>query len=61
MIKTQIIKAGNKPMVVIMDYQEYIKLKEQAEDRADYYSAIETKLKSKKWTSHEDLKKKLGM
>lgn len=61
MIKTQIIKADNKPMAVIMDYQEYIRLKEQAEDKSDYYSAIEAKLKSKKWTSHEDLKKKIGL
>ncbi len=61
MIKTQIIKEENKPVAVIMDYKEYIKLKETAEDRKDYYSAIETKMKTQKWISHKDLKKQLGL
>jgi translation initiation factor IF-3 len=61
MIKTQIIKEDNKPVAVIMDYRKYIALKEAAEDKKDYDDAIETKLKNKKWTNHEDLKKKLGM
>jgi len=47
MIKTQVIKEKNKPIAVILDYKEYLKLKEIEEDRIDYYSAIETKLKNK--------------
>lgn len=61
MIKTQVIKEKNKPIAVILDYKEYLKLKEIEEDRIDYYSAIETKLKNKRWAEHKDLKKKLGL
>jgi translation initiation factor IF-3 len=61
MIKTQVIKEDNKPVAVIMDYLKYIELKNTAEDRKDYHLAIETKFKNKKWTDHEDLKKKLGI
>ena len=61
MIKTQVIKEKNKPIAVILDYKEYLKLKESEEDRIDYYAAIGTKLKNKKWVGHKDLKKKLGL
>ncbi len=61
MIKTQVIKEKNKPIAVILDYKEYLKLKKIEEDRIDYYSAIETKLKNKRWVGHKDLKKKLGL
>jgi hypothetical protein len=61
MIKTQIVKENNRPVVVIMDYKEYLRLKEIAEDKADYYSAMEVKRKNKKWKRHEDLKKELGL
>jgi len=30
-------------------------------DKKDYYSAIETKRKSKKWTFHRELKQKIGL
>ena len=59
MIKTQIIKENNKPIAVIMDYAEYLRLKEIEEDRLDYYSALDVKRKNKKWISHQDLKKEL--
>lgn len=61
MIKTQVIKERNRPIAVILDYKEYLKLREIEEDRIDYYSAIETKLKNKKWVGHKDLKKKLNL
>ncbi len=61
MIKTQIIKEDNKPVAVIIDFKEYQRLKEIEEDKIDYYSAIEVKRKNKKWTSHSDLKKELGI
>lgn len=61
MIKTQIIKENRKPVAVIMDYKEYLRLKEIEEDRKDYYSASKTRTTNKKWIAHEDLKKELGL
>jgi PHD/YefM family antitoxin component YafN of YafNO toxin-antitoxin module len=61
MIKTQVVKENNKPVAVIMDYKEYLRLKEIAEDRADYDSTVEVKRKNKKWKRHEQLKKDLGL
>jgi hypothetical protein len=45
----------------ILDYNEYLLLKEMEQDKIDYYSAIEVKRKNKRWTNHGDLKKKLGI
>ncbi len=61
MIKTQIIKEGRKSVAVILDYQEYMRLKEVEQDKSDYYSALEVKRKNKKWVSHNDLKKTLEL
>ena len=61
MIKTQIIKENNKPIAVILDYDEYKRLKEVEEDKKDYASAAEVKAKTKKWTSNDEMKKKLGI
>lgn len=61
MIQTHIIKEDSKPVAVILDYREYRRLKEIEQDKGDYYSALNTKRKNKKWTSHDELKKKLGM
>ncbi len=61
MIKTQIIREDSKPVAVILDYEEYRRLKEIEQDKTDYYSAMAVKAKNKKWTSHSDLKKQLGM
>lgn len=61
MIKTQVVKQNNKPVVVIMDYKEYLRLKEIEEDRKDYYSALAVKMKNKKWKTHDELKKDLGL
>ena len=61
MIKTQIIKEDRKPVAVILDYKEYLRLKEIEEDKSDYYSALEVKMKNKKWLSHDELKKKLKL
>ncbi|HBR21497.1 MAG TPA: hypothetical protein DD713_02850 [Nitrospiraceae bacterium] len=59
MIKTQLVREDNKPVAVIMDYREYLRLKEMEEDKSDYFSAMEVKRKNKKWKSHTDLKKEL--
>ncbi len=61
MIKTQIVKENDKPVAVIRDYKEYLRLKEIEQDRKDYYSAMQVKAKNKKWTSHKDLKKAIGL
>ncbi|WP_167614358.1 hypothetical protein [Maribellus sediminis] len=61
MIKTQIIKEGEKPIAVIIDVNEYKRLKEIEEDYNDYFSALETKSKNKTWKSHSDLKSELGI
>jgi hypothetical protein len=61
MIKTQIVKKDKKPVAVIMDYKEYLRLKEIEQDKSDYYSALQVKMKNKKWKTHEDLKKELGL
>ncbi len=61
MIKKQVIKEGDKPIAVVLDYEEYLRLKETAQDRIDYYSALAVKRKNKKWTNHKDLKKDLGL
>lgn len=59
MIKKQIIKEGNKPIAIILDFQEYKRLKEMALDKADYTSASKIKQKNAEWISHKDLKKKI--
>ena len=61
MIKTQIVKENDKPVAVVLDYQEYLRLKEIEQDRKDYDSALQVKMKNKKWTSHKDLKKAIGL
>ena len=61
MIKAQVIKKDNKPVAVIMDYTEYLRLKEIEQDKKDYLSALQAKMKTKRWKSHEDLKKELKL
>ena len=61
MVKTQIIRKDKEPVAVILDYNEYLRLKEIEQDSKDYRSALAVKKKNRTWTSHEDLKKDLGM
>lgn len=61
MIKTQYIKKDDETIAVILDYQEYRRLKEIEEDKKDYYSALKVKNQNKKWTSHNDLKRELDL
>ena len=61
MIKPQLIEIENKPVAIILDYNEYLRLKEIEEDKSDYYSALKTKLQNKKWINHKDLKKDLNL
>ena len=61
MIKTRIIKENNKPVAVILDYTEYCRLLEAEQDREDYRSASKVKETNKKWVSHKELKKELGL
>ena len=57
----KIIKEGNKPKAVILDYKEYLRLKEIKQDKLDYYSALIIKKRNRKWTNHSDLKKELNL
>lgn len=61
MVKTQIIRKDKEPVAVILDYNEYLRLKEIEQDSKDYRSALAVKKRNKIWTSHEDLKKDLGI
>ncbi|MFH1429137.1 MAG: hypothetical protein ABIH39_05265 [Candidatus Margulisiibacteriota bacterium] len=61
MIKTQIIKEDNRPVAVIVDYNEYLKMKDIQENKLDYDSAAKVKRTNKSWTGHNDLKAELGI
>jgi len=61
MIKTQIINEDNKPVAVILDYKEFLRLKELEEDISDYNSALEVKKNNTVWINHEDIKKELKL
>ena len=61
MIKTQIIKQSNKPIAVILDFEEFTRLKNIEYDKTDYISAMEVKRTNKKWKSHAALLKELGI
>ncbi len=61
MIQTQIIRENDQPIAVILDYKEYLRLKDLEEDQKDYESGIEIKKNNKKWVTHEDLKKELDL
>ena len=47
LLKKAVVVEDNKPITVIMDYAEYLRLKEIEEDRLDYYSALDVKRKNK--------------
>jgi hypothetical protein len=61
MIKTHIIRKDKEPVAVVLNYNEYVRLKEIEQDSEDYRSAVLVKEKNKKWTTHKDLKKDLGL
>lgn len=61
MIKTQIIRESNNPIAVILDYEEYKRLKEIEQDKVDYDSALKVKQENKIWVSHNDLKRELAL
>ena len=61
MIKTRIIKEEGRPIAVVLDYKKYMKLREMAEDQADYKEAIVAEKQSKKFTSITTVKNRLGL
>ena len=61
MIKTQVITENDKPKAVIIDYKEYLRLKELDEDKEDYLDGIEALKSTKKRHKHEDIKRELGL
>ena len=61
MINTQIIKENDKPVAVIVDYNEYQRLKQIEEDNLDYQSAVKVKENNTEWISHNEMKKRLNL
>ena len=61
MVKTQIVGKDKESVAVILDYNEYVHLKEIVQDAEDYRSALVVKEKNKKWITHKTLKKDLGL
>jgi hypothetical protein len=61
MIKTQIIKEEGRPIAVVLDYKKYMKLREMAEDQADYKEAVIAEKQSKKLTSITAVKNRLEL
>ncbi len=59
MITKQIIKEDDNPVAIILDYEEYLRLKRIEEDYLDYMAASETKERNENWTDHDELKKQL--
>jgi 3-methyladenine DNA glycosylase Tag len=49
MIETRIIRKEKKPVAVILDYKEYLKLKEIQEEYEDYNDAVKAEKTTKKW------------
>lgn len=60
MIETNIIKQNDKPVAVVIDYQEFVRLKQIEEDYLDYTSAMQVKEENQVWIKHSDLKKEMG-
>ncbi len=44
-----IIRKDKEPVSVVLDYSEYVRLKEIEQDSEDYRSAVLVKEKNKKW------------
>ena len=61
MISSQIITEDNIPVAIVLDYSEYLRLKEIEENQLDYDEAVRIKKEDTKWTSHSDLKKELEL
>ena len=61
MIMTQYIRESKKPIAVILDYNEFKRLKRIEQDIEDYNFAINIKMNNKNWTSHQQLKDELGI
>jgi hypothetical protein len=61
MVETQIIKKNNKPIAVVIDFEQYLKYKAMEEDQGDYKSAIEVKKKNKIWHNNKNVKKELKL
>jgi hypothetical protein len=59
MIETQIIKENNKPVAMILDYEEYKRLHAIDIDNEDFREAREIKASNKKWTSHKEMIEKI--
>ena len=61
MIQTNFIRENEKTIAVILDYEEYQRLKRIEEDYQDYCTAAQIKQTNTIWIRHEDLKQELGL
>lgn len=61
MIRTNFIQENEKTIAVILDYEEYQRLKRIEEDYQDYCEAARVKRANTTWVRHEDLKHELGL
>ncbi|TAL32732.1 MAG: type II toxin-antitoxin system Phd/YefM family antitoxin [Spirochaetes bacterium] len=61
MIEPQIIKENGKPKAVIIDYKEYLKLKELQEEKGDYRDGIKSLRTTKKLHKLDDVSRRLGI
>jgi endonuclease V-like protein UPF0215 family len=60
-IKTQIIKEEGKPVAVVMDYREYVELREKALDKEDYDDAVTAEKETKRLTPIKKVREKPGV
>ena len=61
MIKTQIIKEEGKPVAVVMDYREYVEMREKARDMEDYEDAVTAEKETKHLTPIKKLRDESGV
>lgn len=61
MVETQVIKENETPIAVILDINEFNRLKEIEQDQLDYEQTIKTKNETTKWFTMDEVKKELGI
>lgn len=61
MVETQIIKENENPISVILDIEEFNRLKEIESEQLEYQQVIKTKEETKEWFTLEQVKEELGI
>ena len=60
-METHFIKSGNKPVAVLMDYEEYKRIMDYLEDKIDLETLKREKNREKNFTTLEEYKKELEL